>query len=488
MIPRRTALKVLSVGAITAFTGTVAFAQPQKLRVRRSLTGMPLNDPDLSAYRDFVGVMLARDQSTTGSWLGFANQHGSPQGGYKFCPHGDWYFLPWHRAFVLMYESAVQAVTPKKDFAMPYWNWTEMRQLPQAFSDPTYNGKPNPLYVRNRRVLTGSYALTDAIVGQKEVMDPIYKEPVYEVFGTSRNPSQMDLNPSWVPAGGGTQGILESTPHNTVHNNIGAFMPTAASPRDPVFMMHHGNIDRIWAHWNSLGRKNTTDNLWLNMPFTNNYLREDGTPYSAIVKDLQDINALGYTYDYLPPPDRKSSDPARDKRLLAVLNSGTGVAVEGVQRLGGANSVAASATAPLHKKLMLANNTVRSITAPALDARSPEIFALIRDIKIGTGVHMIRVFVNHPDLSTDVTETDPHYVTTLSFLDHAAGAAHVGAGANKGLHSAIVDLTPTLHRLAGFKRLTGDEVTVQLIPVPEPGVVLESVGSVIPASIEIVVD
>lgn len=486
MIPRRTALKVLSVGAITAFTGTVALAQQQKLRVRRSLTGMPLNDPDLSAYRDFVGIMKKKDPQP-GSWLGFANQHGSLQGGVKFCPHGDWYFLPWHRAYVLMYETAVQVVTGKTDFAMPYWNWTEMRQLPTAYSDPTYNGSPNPLFVPNRNTLTGQYALTDALVGQKEVMDKIYEETVFELFGTSRNPSQMDLNPSWVPAGGGNQGILERTPHNNVHNNIGAFMPSWASPRDPVFMMHHGNIDRIWATWTALGRKNTTDKLWLDMPFANNYLKPDGTPYSAIVRDLQDISALGYTYDYLPKSDKKTSDPARDGRLLAILNSGTGVGVAGVQRLGGANETVASVAAPLSKKLMLANNTVNSITAPAVNARSLEIFALIRDIKIGDGVKAIRVFVNHPDLSTQVTESDPHYVTTLSFLGHKGGAAHPDGEAHKGLPSAIVDLTETLHKLSGFNRLSGDEITVQLIPVPVSGLILEVIGGVVPASIEIVV-
>jgi tyrosinase len=56
MFPRRTALKLMSVGAVTAFSGRVAFAQPQ-VPARRSLTNMQLDDPDLSTYRDFVGLM-----------------------------------------------------------------------------------------------------------------------------------------------------------------------------------------------------------------------------------------------------------------------------------------------------------------------------------------------------------------------------------------------------------------------------------------------
>src|SRR4051794_31651910 len=103
-IHRRTALTLMSVGAFTAFTGKVSFAQ-QAVRTRRSLTGMALNDPDLSTYRDFVGLMRSKDQNQPLSWLGFANQHGSVNGGFNFCPHGDWYLLPWHRAYVSMYET-----------------------------------------------------------------------------------------------------------------------------------------------------------------------------------------------------------------------------------------------------------------------------------------------------------------------------------------------------------------------------------------------
>ncbi|MFY8199244.1 MAG: hypothetical protein ACOVLE_01135, partial [Pirellula staleyi] len=84
-LPRRTALKLVSMGAVTVFAGQVTFAQ-QVLRTRRSLSGMALDDDDLSAYRDFVRLMKAKDQSKPVSWLGFANQHGRWPGGFKFCP------------------------------------------------------------------------------------------------------------------------------------------------------------------------------------------------------------------------------------------------------------------------------------------------------------------------------------------------------------------------------------------------------------------
>ncbi len=93
MITRRTTLKTLATGIVTACSGQAIFAQ-NKLRVRRNLHGMALNDPDLATYRDFVGVMKSYDQTKPLSWLGFSLQHGSLNNGVKFCPHGDWYFLP----------------------------------------------------------------------------------------------------------------------------------------------------------------------------------------------------------------------------------------------------------------------------------------------------------------------------------------------------------------------------------------------------------
>lgn len=490
MVSKRTALKaVASAGAVTAFSGFVpglhAFAA-QPLRIRRSVNTMALDDPDLETYRDFVGMMRAKPATERVSWIGFANQHGDAND-FKYCPHGDWYFLPWHRGFVQMYETAAAVLMKNPKFAMPYWDWTTLRQLPAAFTDQTYKGKPNPLYVPGqgddpsmvRNALTGPNALTDALVGP-DVIRRIYAETVFEAFGTSRNPQQKDLNPKWVPAGGGNQGILERTPHNNVHNNIGAFMPESNSPRDPIFMMHHGNIDRIWATWNALGRKNSTDPLWLNMPFTNNYITPDGKFYSKGVKDLLDTAALGYTYDSMPKPDNKKVDPQRLENLAALFNPARKTKAP---RVKVANAASAKATAVLSLPVALNAAELQTVVKPVTESAAPrEVVAILSDIKIGDKVRAIRVFVNRDTVSQDVPDTDPHFVTTLSFLRHKGD--HAG---HKALPSTIVNLTETLQNLSKTKGLPNDKITVQLLPVPEPGAPAGAVGEVTPASIEIAI-
>src|SRR5207245_1593357 len=42
---------------------------------------------------------------------------------------------------------------------------------------------------------------------------------------------------------------LEYDLHNLVHRYVGGDMALAASPNDPVFWLHHCNLDRLWSIW-----------------------------------------------------------------------------------------------------------------------------------------------------------------------------------------------------------------------------------------------
>lgn len=499
MVTRRTMLKAgLAAGAASVFSGAVgglkAFAQSGPV-TRRSLHGMALDDPDLAAYRDFVGLMQAKDQNDPVSWLQYSLMHGRRDGGYRYCPHGDWYFLPWHREFVLMYERAVRVLTGYSAFAMPYWDWTVDRVMPQAFTDPTYKGKPNPLYVPGRTLNTASWPLPDAWVGKDTLEARVYAETNFQVFGTSKNPAQNDLDMRWVVRGGGVQGFLEGTPHNLIHNAIGAFMPTPGSPRDPIFMMHHGNIDRIWATWNARGRSNTADmspcdcNLWLNMYFKDNYISPTGQYYGAYPRDLQDIRALGYTYPGLPTPDNVLADPKRDAQLLSLFAADRGLA-ENLRVLAAQNTEAATLRAPLVKRVRLSDELQSQIVEPAQNSpEAAEVFVLIREMDVGSDVASVRVFVNADAVNADTPLSDPHFAGEIGFLAHPESIeGHEGhAGHDKALPSALIELTDTVRGLSARGMLGGDRISVHLVPVLRHGARDSARARVVPATVEIVV-
>ena len=135
---------VIGAGIIAVnMTGMEGTGASGRRSCERSLHGMAPNDPILQTWRDGVGLLKAASGNV--SWANFAASHGNDTS-FNLCPHGNWYFLPWHRAYLLSYERAVRQLTGNNDFALPYWDWTADRQLPQAFIEPTFNGQPNPLF------------------------------------------------------------------------------------------------------------------------------------------------------------------------------------------------------------------------------------------------------------------------------------------------------------------------------------------------------
>src|SRR5262249_30234876 len=74
-----------------------------------------------------------------------------PRGSFSFsqCPHGNWWFLPWHRAYLYYFERTLRWASGNPDLALPYWNYSDPKQrmLPRVFRDAEAGGKPNPLYL-----------------------------------------------------------------------------------------------------------------------------------------------------------------------------------------------------------------------------------------------------------------------------------------------------------------------------------------------------
>jgi tyrosinase len=76
--------------------------------------------------------------------------------------------------------------------------------------------------------------------------------------------------------------------HNSGHVWVGGSMGSVATaPADPVFWMHHAEIDRIWAAWQAAnpGQNPTLAGAAATMD-----------PWPETEVDTRDITTLGYTY------------------------------------------------------------------------------------------------------------------------------------------------------------------------------------------------
>jgi len=73
--------------------------------------------------------------------------------------------------------------------------------------------------------------------------------------------------------------------------------------------------------------------------------------------------------------------------------------------------------------------------------------------------------VNHPDPKPDTSPQDRHYVGSFTFF--GAAADHAGHGEKQ---TFLFDLTETVRKLSITDTRVADDIKVQLVPVPMPGV------------------
>jgi tyrosinase len=476
----------LAGGTALAMVGGGAKTQDAVV-IRRSIRHMAAGDPDLAALRRAVAAMRALPRSDPRNWQRFADLHRA------HCPHGNWYFLPWHRAYLVAFERLCRALSGKPDFALPYWDWTLERRLPSAFA--AGNARSNPLY-RPRPGLSGGLGLPEDMVG-RAVLSRIMASPDFEAFGSTRPLGQRDLDPRWQREPG-ARTELEFNPHDGVHIAIGGEMADIdLAARDPLFFLHHANIDRLWTEWNRRGNANSSDPLWRDFSFSDNFIHPDGSFWDVTVGELGATPALGYRYDDDDAPFAADialpRGDALDERLRAYRQFGSDVLSCSRESRGaiplraGAvlhvaaaeNRQTASRERPIEISVPLDRPLAELVRAAAAAARRygrsgtgrherRHVWAIIRDIDppadVTTRVH---VFCNCEVLSPRVRLDHPNYATSLSFFSgrHRSQSLlqpHARTGHAMG---ACVDLTPVLGRMSARQAMRMDRITLQLVPV-----------------------
>lgn len=251
------------------------------------------------------------------------------------CAHGNWFFLPWHRAYLLEFEAVARAHIerlggPHETWALPYWNSSDYRSLPQAATLPLplrdaaladgievegVTDGANPLHEPSRigpRPLTrppsfrdwpdASAALQREHYANAEDSDLVsfaggYLEDL-RFFHSAQEAGQIDLQP-----------------HGLGHTETGGFMSSFfTAGLDPVFWMHHANIDRLWETYaRDLGHgypfpdgrpagglAADAFDSWSQREFS--FLRADGSVKGWNAPSVLETERLGYRYDTTAPP------------------------------------------------------------------------------------------------------------------------------------------------------------------------------------------
>jgi len=90
--------------------------------------------------------------------------------------------------------------------------------------------------------------------------------------------------------------FIENQPHNLGHGWVGGDMANPIiSPNDPIFWMHHAQIDRIWSEWQ---KRNPGEKPYLGA----DERKLDPWDNEFTIDSIDDIANLGTnSYEYEPP-------------------------------------------------------------------------------------------------------------------------------------------------------------------------------------------
>lgn len=392
------------------------------------------------------------------------------------CQHQSWYFLPWHRGYVVAFErvarAAIVAAGGPEDWALPYWDYSDSsrpdaRMLPEAFSAAELpDGSPNPLRT-DRRYGSGAEPIVvdERFVSLQALEDTEFAGGAGDIppgFGGPRTAFHHGTE------GPSTNGSLESLPHNVLHTALGGSAPgldpndwrnlglmtmpiTAAL--DPIFWLHHSNIDRLWEVWRR-ANADPDDSGWLEGPADRPFAlpTPEGDEWAFTAQDMLDTTALDYVYDSLPAQEDAGArevsraEEARFRRGAAIMAEQN---PEQNPELIGASEVDVVVHGETDAPVRLDGSRLRSLQRSALRRSAaeatagPRVFLKLEGIRSPSDAAIYHVYVDLPQGEDPAARPDRLAGTVSLFGVSEASdpeGAHAGNGISQVLEiSGIVD-------------------------------------------------
>jgi hypothetical protein len=280
------------------------------VRIRREIYSLAVDGPEIAALRRGIAAMQARPADDPTSWLFQANIHGTddplPPGSgpandtWNTCQHGSFFFLSWHRMYLYYFERILRAASGEPTLTLPYWDYDAppRRALPEVFRQPA--NATNPLFVSARRgSINAGQPLRASTTSVSQALASLNFASATgsgDSFGGQTVPSPVHFS--------GPHGLLESQPHDVIHVALGGngwMADPNFAARDPIFWLHHANIDRLWNRWLAQGggRRNPSSGPWATAIFA--FVDDTGAVVRLTGADVVDsARQLGYRYDDEP--------------------------------------------------------------------------------------------------------------------------------------------------------------------------------------------
>jgi tyrosinase len=456
------------------------------VRIREDLWKLPKWDDTLVWYARAIRKMWERRLDDPTSWRYQAAIHaydpGHPEirrlarqgdrpppdaaNAWTQCQHGTWFFLPWHRGYLGCFEAIVRETIrslngPADRWALPFWDYSDTTNpfcrlvRPEFLEAKMPDGTPNPLFQNVRRAPFRTRTTPLGAAGDFGLEpDEVDLEALNErSFSAPPNVPSFGGGPTGFSHGGRLLGVVERTPHGDVHMAVGGWMGDFnTAGLDPLFWIHHCNLDRLWDVWMArpTSQGNPNDPRWRTpssaatgqrMPFV---MHMPGRPnFTFTPADVADAARSVFAYRYegvapraqprglaaAPPAPKQAAVDETPPKLIG--------AASGPVALDGGSAKASVAL----KGVRRASPNARGLTA----GPPPRIFLSLENIVSDGPAIPYRVYLNVPD-DFDPEQYAGHFVGTLPMFGVGEATSDEGGHGGSGL-SYVFDVTDVVNRL-----------------------------------------
>jgi len=421
------------------------------------------------------------------------------------CQHQSWFFPPWHRGYLVALEAQLREDIVHNGgpstWALPYWDYFGPAQefdIPPAFAQQTMpDGSPNPLFVTARYGPNADnivFVPTAAGLKKHPVPPANFQGTVTETCLSNTVYTGSNGNTPLPGFGGPLAGFwhggnypsgnLEQNPHNLTHVYVGGSVSDTvyglmADPGlaalDPIFYLHHSNIDRMWAEWNSnSSHTNPSDHNWLKGPAASGeheFIMPMPGKKSWVYtpKDVNKLTQMNYTYENLKqvPVVNLLSQRLSHLGVAAPASAAAAEPERSAVELVGANDeslpikgLGASTTVQLDTQV---RQKVSNSLAMAAETSVPDrVYLNLENVRGTHDATALSVFINLPEGSNPADHQELLAGTVGLFgLRRAtmAGGKHVGGGL-----SFLLDISPIVDQLHLSNALNTDTLRVTIVP------------------------
>ncbi|KAG8995528.1 hypothetical protein FRB94_008947 [Tulasnella sp. JGI-2019a] len=290
---------------------TQGAAPPPRLEINQLI-----KDPkQFSLYMQALQTMEKDSQSDVASHFQLAGIHGLPytqwdqSGGAKpvqgsawsgYCTHGSVLFPSWHRPYLALYEQVLQnhAVQIASSYTVdkatwqasaanlraPYWDWAANSVPPpeviskaqvtiigpngQSMNvdnpllsykfNPVDKSFPRPYSVWGKTLRHATNDTANATSNVQEMINDLKAEQANIRTSTYKMLTLVHTWPAFsnhTPGDGGSSSSSLEAIHDGIHVDVGGdgdMSDPAVAAFDPIFWLHHANVDRMLALWQSL--------------------------------------------------------------------------------------------------------------------------------------------------------------------------------------------------------------------------------------------